>query len=95
MTGTTRTSDGLDARRRRALFRAWHRGIREMDLLLGTFADTHIGDLDDARMDAFEALMEVPDQELLSWFTGAEPVAADHDTPVFREIAAFHATRHG
>lgn len=95
MTGTTRTSDGLDPRRRRALFRAWHRGIREMDLLLGTFADTHIGDLDDSRLDEFEALMELQDKDLLSWFTGTAPVAAEHDTPVFRQIAEFHATRHG
>ena len=39
MSGTTRTSEGLDARRRKLLFRSWHRGIREMDLILGGFAD--------------------------------------------------------
>ncbi len=44
MTGTTRTSEGLDARRRKLLFRSWHRGTREMDLIMGRFADVHIGD---------------------------------------------------
>jgi succinate dehydrogenase flavin-adding protein (antitoxin of CptAB toxin-antitoxin module) len=38
-TGTNLSSEGLDARRRRLLFRCWHRGIREMDLVLGHFAD--------------------------------------------------------
>lgn len=45
MSGTTRTSADLDPRRRRTLFRAWHRGIREMDLIMGRFADAEIGDL--------------------------------------------------
>jgi antitoxin CptB len=43
MTGTIRSSDGLDVRRRRILFRAWHRGMREMDLIMGRFADAVIG----------------------------------------------------
>ena len=48
MTGTTRTSADLDPRRRRLLVRAWRRGIREMDLILGGFADQHIAGLSDA-----------------------------------------------
>ena len=46
MTGTTRSSSDLDPRRRKALFRSWHRGTREMDLVLGRFADAEIGSLD-------------------------------------------------
>ena len=45
MTGTTRSSAGLDARRRRILYRSWHRGTREMDLLMGRFADALIGEM--------------------------------------------------
>ena len=40
MTGSTRSSDGLDDRRKRLLFRCWHRGTREMDLLLGRVEST-------------------------------------------------------
>jgi antitoxin CptB len=94
MTGTGRSSDGLDVRRRRALFHAWHRGMRETDLLLGTFADAYIADLSDAELSAFEALMEVPDGELLAWLTGHTPVAPEHATPLYAAIEAFHATRH-
>jgi antitoxin CptB len=90
MTGTARSSDGLDPRRRRALFRAWHRGTREMDLLLGRFADAYIGDLSDTDLAAFEALMEVPDRDLFAWVTGSEAVAANYQTPLYRAIVAFH-----
>ncbi|WP_238183519.1 succinate dehydrogenase assembly factor 2, partial [Methylobacterium trifolii] len=57
MSGTTRTSADLDPRRRRILFRAWHRGIREMDLIMGRFADAEIGTLSEAELDQFEALI--------------------------------------
>ncbi len=90
MTGTTRSSDGLDPRRRRALFRAWHRGTREMDLLLGRFADAYIGDLSEPDLADFEALMEVPDRDLFAWVTGREPVAGNYATPLYRAITAFH-----
>src|ERR1700760_4584166 len=64
MTGSTRSSDGLDFRRKRALFRCWHRGTREMDLILGRFADAEIAGLTDRELDALERLIEVPDPDL-------------------------------
>jgi antitoxin CptB len=64
MTGTTRSSAGLDDRRKRLLFRCWHRGTREMDLILGGFADMHIGDLSDQDIEELENLLEVPDPDL-------------------------------
>ncbi len=90
MTGTTRSSDGLDDRRRRLLFRSWHRGIREMDLIMGRFADCHIGDLTVAELDEFEQLIELPDQQLYAWISGGEPVPADIDRPLFRRMRDFH-----
>jgi antitoxin CptB len=64
MTGTTKSSDGLDARRRRLLFRSWHRGIREMDLIMGRFADAWIERLSEAELAQYERLIEIPDPEL-------------------------------
>lgn len=87
--GMSRTSYDLDPRRRRTLFRAWHRGTREMDLLLGRFADASIADLTDAELDAFEALMEVPDRELFAWITGTAETPANYSGPVFDRIVAF------
>jgi antitoxin CptB len=90
MSGSTRSSDGLDARRRRLLFRCWHRGMREMDLIMGRFADAHIGELSDADLGVFERLLEVPDQEVLAWITGAAAVPTEHDSPLFRRLRDFH-----
>jgi antitoxin CptB len=90
VTGTTRTTDSLTSRQRRALFRAWHRGMREMDLLLGPFADARIDSLTAKEMDQFEALMEVADGELYAWLSGGEPVAREHDNAVYRALAGFH-----
>ena len=89
MPGTTRSSEGLDPRRRRLLFRAWHRGTREMDLIMGRFADATIGDLTEAELDEFERLSEEPEPDLYAWITGDRPVPADHDTALFRKLRAF------
>jgi antitoxin CptB len=90
MSGTTISSQGLDARRRRLLFRAWHRGMREVDLITGRFADAHIANLSEAEIDAFERLMDVPEPDLLAWIMGSAQTPADHDTPLFRRLRAFH-----
>jgi antitoxin CptB len=81
---------GLDVRRRRLRFRAWHRGTREMDLLLGRFADAEIANFDDETVDAFEALLEVSDPELYGWITGTLEAPPLYDTPLLRRLCAFH-----
>jgi len=95
VTGTTRTTDSLNSRQRRALFHAWHRGMREMGLLLGPFADARIETLSGEEMDQFEALMEVSDGELYAWLTGSEPVAPGHDTALYKALASFHGNPAG
>ncbi len=90
MSGSTRSSADLDPRRRRILFRAWHRGTREMDLLMGRFADAAIAAMSDAELDTFEALIEVPDRDLFAWLTDKEPVPENYDSDVFRKLKAFH-----
>ena len=92
MTGTTRSSEGLDERRRRLKFRCWHRGTREMDLIMGRFADTHIGTLSETELDAFEGLTDVPEPELYAWITGERPVAPEHDTALFHRLRQFART---
>ena len=93
MTGTTRTSADLDPRRRRTLYRSWHRGTREMDLIMGRFADAEIGTLTDAELDDFELLIEVPDRDLFRWITDEAEVPSNYDTVVYRRMKAFH--QHG
>jgi antitoxin CptB len=87
---TERSSEGLDVRRRRLLFRAWRRGVRETDLIVGRFADTYIDRFDATALDDFEALIEVPNAELYAWVVGSESVPANFDTAVLRGLIAFH-----
>ena len=91
MTGSTRSSEGLDVRRRKVLFRAWHRGLREVDLILGRFADGNIEELTESELSEFESLMDVPDGELLAWLTSEADVPASHDGPLFRRLRDFRA----
>lgn len=58
-----------DTRLRRLRMRSWRRGTREMDLILGPFADANLGRLDAAALDAYEALLEENDQDLYPWIT--------------------------
>lgn len=90
MSGSTRSSADLDPRRRKILFRAWHRGMREMDLIMGRFADAEIGGLSEAELDEFERLIEALDRDLLSWVTGEAEVPENYDSEVFRRLKAFH-----
>ena len=90
MTGSTKSSDGLDPRRRRLLFRSWHRGIREMDLIMGRFADAWIERLNARELDEYERLIQVPDPELYAWIAGQEAVPPAFDTEVLRRLRAFH-----
>ncbi len=80
------SSDGLTGRRRRLLFRCRHRGIREMDLVLGRFADAHLAALNDRDLDELERWLEIPDQQIFAWVNGTEAAPAEVDTPLFRRL---------
>ena len=84
MTGSTRSSGGLDDRRKRLLFRCWHRGTREMDLILGRFADAEIADLSDDELAQLEHLIEVPDPDLYAALTGDTPLAPEYASRAVR-----------
>jgi len=87
---TERSSAGLDERRRRLLFRAWRRGVREIDLIVGRFADARMDSFSDAELNEFERLIEIPNAELYAWIVGNDPVPAEQDTAVLRQLIAFH-----
>jgi antitoxin CptB len=89
MTGTTRSSAGLDDRRKRLLFRCWHRGTREMDMILGGFADVHIAALSEAEMTDLESLMELPDPDLYAAFSGAAALESPYEDGIFVRIKQF------
>lgn len=94
MTGTTRSSGGLDDRRKRLLFRCWHRGTREMDLILGRFADAEIAAMRDDELTELERLIEVPDADLYAALTSDKPLAPVYAGPLFDRLKAFRAVDH-
>ena len=75
----------LEYRRKRLRFRAWHRGTKEADLLLGPFADARLDSLDEEGLARFEALLARHDPEIMDWVTGA---AAPPDDPVVASLIA-------
>ena len=89
MTGSRVDTSKLDARRRRLVFRAWHRGIREMDLVFGQYVNAHVGEMDDTTIDELEFIMSFEDRDLLTWVTGEVAVPKDVDTALFRDILAY------
>ena len=79
----------LDPRLRRLLFRCWHRGIREMDLVLGRFADAHLASLTELELGEVERWLEVPDQQIFAWINGTETTPQDFNTALFRRLRDF------
>jgi antitoxin CptB len=79
----------LDPRRKRLLYRSVYRGNKENDILLGQFARAHIGELSEAELDQYEALLRVGDNDIFNWVSGRAPVPAEADSTVLRKIIAF------
>ena len=82
------SSAGLDERRRRILFRARRRGLREMDLALDAFCDAYLPALTEAELEEVEAWLDLPDPEILSWLTRSAAIPARFDTPLFAKLTA-------
>jgi antitoxin CptB len=83
-----------DARLKKLRFRAWRRGFREADLILGPFADNHVQSFDQSELDWFERLLEVPDPELYAWIVGREEPPAEFRGPIMDRIKAFRFEVH-
>ena len=94
MTGSIRSSEGLDERRKRLLFRCWHRGTREMDLILGRFADAEIASLRYDELAQLEHLIEVPDPDLYAALSGDVPLAPEYASDLFDRIKSFRVADH-
>jgi antitoxin CptB len=90
MTGTMRSSAELEPRRKRLLFQSWHRGTREMDLLLGRFADATIQDWTEDETAEMEQILRVPDTELYRWITGQDTVPDNHRSEMLTRVIEFH-----
>jgi len=76
-------SETPETRLKRLRMRAWRRGTKEMDLILGGYADTRLAGLTGGALDTFEALLDESDQELYRWVSGQ-----DSPPPRYRDLVA-------
>lgn len=83
-----------EARLKKLKLRAWRRGFREADLILGPFADEHVSTLTEAELDWFERLLEQPDQDLYGWILERAPTPAEFDGPLMDRLKAFRDEAH-
>ena len=77
----------LSPRRRRLQFRAWHRGTKETDLMVGAFVARHIADFTEAELDDLEQVMELLDVDLADWLSGRRPIPAEFASPMLSRMA--------
>jgi antitoxin CptB len=86
-------SESPSARLKRLKMRAWRRGTKEMDLILGPYADSCLAAMDDMRLQVFDALLGENDQDLYPWITGAQTAPARF-SDLIAEIARYAVERH-
>ena len=79
----------MDKRKRKLRFRAWRRGFREMDLIMGRFADTYIAEFEPSQLDEFERLLEQADWDVYAWILGKTEIPATYKGPVLDQLIAF------
>ncbi|MBL1404382.1 MAG: succinate dehydrogenase assembly factor 2 [Rhizobiales bacterium] len=79
-------NDALIIRKKQLLYRANHRGIKEMDIIIGGYADAFIMDMPVDVLDEFEKIMSELDRDLLTWFVGEVEVPAHIKSPLFDTI---------
>ena len=81
--------DPTEIQRRRLCFRSWHRGMKEVDLILGRFAERYLADFDAAQLDRFELLLEARDNDLYAWYAGTGEPPEELRTDVWQLLRAF------
>ena len=82
----------IETRRKRVLYRAWHRGTRELDMLIGRFAERHIESMDHDRLDQFERLMEASEPELMAWLSKRDALPEWVAPSLIEDMRTFHAS---
>ena len=81
-----------EARMKRMVMRSWRRGTKEMDLVLGPFADANLGQMTEAELGTYDALLAENDQDLMAWLLG-QMAPPDRFRPLLAQLAAFAETR--
>ncbi len=84
-----------EIRRKRLKFRAWYRGMKEVDLILGPFADARINGMNNEELDTFELLLSVPDNDLYDWLCERSTPPDRFRTKLYDQIHDFSRRARG
>ena len=82
--------DTLDTRRRRAAWRAAHRGTKELDLLIGRYAEVHLGQMDDPALSHFEVFLSVEEPDLQRWLLAPQADPSGEFAALVSDLRRFH-----
>lgn len=84
------TVETLETKRKRLIFRSWHRGTREMDLIMGSFAEANVPGFNEAELDLYEEVLQNPDPDMYDWITGRIPVPANINNTIIEKLLQHH-----
>jgi len=84
--------DNLSIKRKQLIFRSWHRGTREIDLLLGKFADANVPQFDRKQLEIYDRFLNNSDPDIFNWITGQEPVPPAENNEVVAALLSFFKT---
>jgi len=94
MTVNDPSNHGIEKRRKRLRYRSWHRGMKEVDLIIGRFADANLDTFSDQQLDQFERILDQSDPDLFAWVSGRQPLPAKLDDNVMKLIMNFRYSVH-
>ena len=74
--------ENTENKRKRLIFRSWHRGMKEMDQILGSFANKYVPKFTESELDLYEQLLENSDPEMYDWSCGRVDVPANQHSEI-------------
>jgi len=86
-------AEDFAARVKRLKYRSKHRGTKELDILLGRFAEQHLDHMTPAEIERYEAILEANEHDIYHWLAGKRPVPPEHDNAVMRRILSFEIAK--
>ncbi len=82
-------AEDLEVRRKRLRYHSWHRGTKELDLVLGQFGEKYLSTMSENDIDLFEAIINENEHDIYAWLAGREPVPAQHENHIMNMILNF------
>ena len=86
--------DPPEKRRKRLRYRSWHRGMKEVDYILGRFSDAHLETFSEHQLDQYEVILDLVDPDIYAWISGRRPLPAEHGSNVMKLLINFKFSVH-